>query len=42
MFYKKGVLKMLCKIHKKTLFLESVFSKLAGLKPATLSEKRLW
>ena len=40
-FCKKGVLKKIHKIHQKTPVLESLFNRVLGLRPATLSKKRL-
>ena len=37
----KGCSEKFHKIHRKTLVLESLFNKVAGLRPATLSKKRL-
>ena len=42
MCYKKGVLKIFCKIHRKTPVSESLFNKVARLRPATLIKKKLW
>ena len=40
-FYKKAVLKLL-QYSQETPVLESLFNKVAGLRPASLSKKRLW
>ena len=41
MFFKKGVLKKFHNIHRKTPVLESLFSKVAGLKACNFIKKRL-
>ena len=41
-FCKIGVLRNFAKIHKKAPVPESLFNKVAGLRPATLSKKRIW
>ena len=38
-FYKKGVFKKLRKIHKKAHVLESLFNKVEGLRPKSLSKR---
>ena len=42
MFCKKRCSQKFHKIHKKTPVPESLFNKVAGLRPATLLKKRLW
>ena len=39
MFCKKGVLKKFLKFHRKIAVLESLFNKVAGLRPATLLKR---
>ena len=41
-FYKKGALKNFTKFTRKHLQQSLIFNKVAGLRPATLSKKRLW
>ena len=41
-FYKKGVLRNFAKFTGKHLCQRLFFNKVAGLRPATLLEKRLW
>ena len=42
MFYKKGVLRNFTKFTGKHLCQSLFFNKVAGLRPASLSKKRLW